>query len=165
MKTTHIILGLITAAFVFGAYFLGLFHGQGRRIKIGELICGVFRTPSVFGSVTRKGICWAVALPAAWLLIYYSFIAHVWFSLGRWPKFGEALDNELLSVHREIIAQFGGALLGSVYISMGVLLVCLFLPRWRHVATYALCYGSALLFAALAMFWLAPHPFLNWYFD
>jgi hypothetical protein len=73
----QIILGIVTAAFVFGAYFIGLFQGQRHPIQWREF----FRT--VKGSLTRRGFAWAVALPAVWVLFYYAFIAHVWFSLGR----------------------------------------------------------------------------------
>ena len=158
METKQIVLGVVTAAFVFGAYFLGLFQGQRHPIRFREF----FR--SMTGSLTRRGFAWAVALPVSWVLLYYTFIAHVWFSLGRWPRFGEKLEGWLLSVHYETIEYLLRALVGSLYVAPVVLLVCLFLRRWRHVSIYALCYGAAVGLASCALF-LAPHAFLNWLFD
>ena len=158
METKQIILGVVTVAFVFGAYFIGLFQGQRHPVRWREF----FR--SLMGSLTRRGFAWAVALPACWVLLYYTFIAHVWFSLGRWPKFGERLDGALLSFHHEASRYLFGALVGSLYVAPVVLLVCLFLRRWRHVSIYAVCYGGAVGLASCALF-LAPHAFLNWLFD
>ena len=158
METKQIILGIVTAAFVFGAYFIGLFQGQRHPIRWREFF------QSMTGSLTRHGFAWAVALPAVWVLLYYAFIAHVWFSLGRWPRFGEHLDGWLLSVHHETSRYLFGALVGSLYVAPIVLLVCLFMRRWRHVSIYALCYGAAVGLAWCALF-MAPHSFLNWLFD
>jgi hypothetical protein len=158
METKYFILGIVTTALVFGAYFVGLFQGQRDPIRWREF----FRTMT--GSLTRLGIAWAVALPASWVLLYYAFIAHVWFSLGRWPKFGERIDGWFISFHDETIRYFFGALVHSLYVAPIVLFVCLFLRRWRHVSIYALCYGAAVGLAACALF-LAPHEFLNWLFD
>jgi hypothetical protein len=158
METKQIIFGIVTAAFVFGAYFIGLFQGQRHPIQWREFF------QSMTGSLTRQGFVWAVALPASWVLLYYAFIAHVWFSLGRWPRFGEHLDGWPLSVHHETSRCLFGALIASLYFAPVVLLVCLFLRRWRHVSIYALCYGAAVGLASCALF-LAPHAFLNWLFD
>jgi hypothetical protein len=158
METKQIILGVVTAVFVFGAYFIGLFQGQRHPIKWREF----FR--SITGGLTRRGLAWAVTLPASWVLLYYAFMAHVWFSLGRWPKFGERLDGWFISFHDDAIRYFFGALVASLYIVPLVLVVCLFLRRWRHVSIYALCYSAAVGLASCALF-LAPHAFLNWLFD
>jgi hypothetical protein len=158
METKQILLGLATAVFVFGAYFIGLFQGQRQPLRWREF----FR--SMTASLTRRGVAWAVTLPALWVLLYYTFIAHVWFSLGRWPRFGERLEGGLLSFHHEASRFLFGALVCSLYVAPIVLLVCLFLRRWRHVCVYALCYGAAIGLASCALF-LAPHAFLNWLFD
>jgi hypothetical protein len=158
METKQIILGIVTAAFVFGAYFIGLFEGQRHAIRWREF----FR--SMTGRLTWRGIAWSVALPASWVLLYYGFIAHIWFSLGRWPRFGEWLDGWLLSLHEETSRYLFGGLAGSLYVVPIVLVICLFLRRWRHVSFYALCYAGAVGLASGALF-LAPHAFLNWLFD
>ena len=103
-------------------------------------------------------------LPASWVLLYYAFIAHVWFSLGRWPRFGERLDGWFISFHDETIRYFFGALVASLYVAPFVLIGCLFLRRYRHVSVYSLCYGASVGLASCALF-LAPHAFLNWFFD
>jgi len=158
METKQIILGIVTAVFVFGAYFIGLFQGQRHPIRWGEF----FR--SMTGSLTWRGVAWAVALPASWILLYYAFIAHVWFSLGRWPRFGETLNGWLISFHDEATRHLIGALVASLFVAAVIFTGCLFLRRWRHVSIYAVCYGAAVGLASCALF-LAPHAFLNWLLD
>jgi len=51
------------------------------------------------------------------------------------------------------------ALLGSL-----ILVGSLFLPRWRQVSIYAATYAAAAGIAIGSIF-LAPNPFLNWFFD
>jgi hypothetical protein len=158
MNTKQIVLGLLTAIFVFGAYFIGLFQGQRHPMRWREFFRGMT------ASLTWRGFAWSVALPGSWVLLYYAFMAHVWFTLGRWPKFGERLDDRLLSVHDEATRYLFGALAGSLYLAPIVLVGCLFFRRWRHVSIYTLCYGGAVGLASCALF-LAPHAFLNWLFD
>ena len=158
MNTEQIILGIVTAVFVLGAYFLGLFQGQRNPTKWREF----FR--SMTGGLTWRGVAWAVALPASWVLLYYTFIAHVWFSLGRWPRFGEALEGWLVSAHYQTIWLLFGALVASLYVAPVILLICLFLRRYRHVCIYSLCYGVAIGLASDTVS-LAPHSFLNWFLD
>jgi len=158
MDTKQIILGIVTAVFVFGAYFIGLFQGQQHPIRWREFF------QSFTGRLTRRGLAWAVVLPATWVALYYAFIAHVWFSLGRWPKFGEQLDGWLISGHHELTQYFLGALVSSLYFAPVVFFACLFHRRWRHVSVYALSYCAAVGLASCALF-LAPHPLLNWLFD
>lgn len=158
MNTKQIILGIVTALFVLGAYFLGLFQGQRHPTKWRDF----FR--SLSGGLTWRGVAWAVALPASWVLLYYAFIAHVWLSLGRWPRFGEHLDGWLLSFHDATIRGLFGALVASLCVVPVVLVLCLFLRRYRHVSIYSLCYGAAVGLASCALS-LVPHSFLNWFFD
>lgn len=158
MEAKQLFLGVLTAVFVFGAYFIGAFQGQRNPIKWREF----FR--SMTSGLTRRGFVWAVTLPAFWVLLYHAFIAHVWLSLGHWPKFGERLDNPLISFHDAALRYFFGALVSSLLIAPVILVGCLFLRRYRHVSIYSLCYGAAVGLAVCALF-LAPHEFLNWYFD
>src|SRR4051812_26284760 len=65
METKQIVLGILTAVFVFGAYFLGLFQGQKNALKWREFF------QNIRGSLTRGGFGWALALPALWVLLYY----------------------------------------------------------------------------------------------
>lgn len=158
METNQLVVGIVTAAFVFGAYFLGLFQGQKDPTR-WQAFFG-----SITSGVTRRGVMWAVSLPAAWVMLYYGFIAHIWFALGRWPNFGERLTGDLLIFHHEANWFLFASLVASLYVVPILLLVCLFLRRWRHVSLYALCYGAAVGLASGCLF-LAPHAFLNWLFD
>jgi hypothetical protein len=158
MNPKQIILGVVTALFVFGAYFIGLFQGQRHPVRWHKF----FR--SMTSRLSWRGVAWAVALPAFWVLLYYTFIAHVWFSLGRWPRFGESLNGWFITFHDETTRHLLGALVASLYVAPIVLIGCMFLRRWRHVSIYALCYGAAVGLASGGLF-VAPHAFLNWLFD
>jgi hypothetical protein len=158
MESRQIIPGILVVVFVFGAYFLGLFQGPRQPARWREFL------RDVMGTLTWRGVLWAIALPVSWIIIYYGFIAHVWLSLGRWPGFGERIEGALLSFHYRLSVVFFGALIASLYALPIVLLGSLCLRRWRHVAVYALCYGAALGFASGALF-LAPRAFLNWLLD
>src|SRR5262245_48314071 len=125
METKQFIFGLVTAVVVFGAYFIGLFQGQRDSARWREFFGGMT------GALTRWGFAWSLALPAVWVLVYYLFIGHVWFVLGRWPKFGEQLEGTLLTLHEEASRQLFGALVGSLYAVPVVLFGCLFVRRWR----------------------------------
>jgi hypothetical protein len=157
MNIDYRILGLFAATFVFGAYFVGLFQNQRRSISSE----GFFR--DITNVLTWRGVAWSVVLPVLWVLIYYAFIACVWVSLGRWPRFGEPIDG-LASFLNELTRILFGALVGSLYVAPIVLIVCLFLRPWRHVSVYVLCYGAAIGLASCGFF-LAPREFLNWFFD
>ena len=158
METKQLILGIATAVFVFGAYFIGLFQSLRNPVQWRE----IFR--SLFRPLTWRGFVWSVALPASWVLLYYVFIARVWLLLGRWPRFNERIERQWLSIHDEALRYLFGALVGSLYVIPAFLFICLFLRRWRHVSIYVLCYGAAVGVASCALF-LAPRPFLNWFFD
>jgi hypothetical protein len=158
MTDKQMFLGVTTTLVVMGAYFVGLFQGQRHPVRWREYFASVFR------KVTRRGILWSVAVPTGWVLLFYSFIAHVWWSLGRWPKFGEALGDGLLLSHG-VAAQFLlFALLGSLFFVPLILVGSLFLPRWQHVSIYVATYAAAVGVAIGALF-LAPDSFMNWFFD
>lgn len=113
--------------------------------------------------LTWKGVLGSIALPLAFLLWFYILVARVWFSLGRWPHFGEQL-NRSLSIHEESIRLIAGQLGTSLLPAAGFALGFLFFRRWRHVSIYVVCYAVAVLAGFLAVM-LAPGPFLNWFFD
>jgi hypothetical protein len=157
MTAKQIVLGIVAAVFISGAYFFGLLQGQQRPVKWREL----FRT--LTAPLTRKGLIWSVSLPALWIVLYYAFIARVWFSLGRWPRFGERLDG-WLSFHHELNRYFFAALVRSLYLVPIILIAVLSIRKWRHVSVYAVCYAAGVGLSSCALF-LAPHAFLNWLFD
>lgn len=113
--------------------------------------------------VTLKSVLWSVALPIGWLALFYALVIQTRFSLGRWPHFGEKFDG-LLRLHETAVWLFVTPLYCSAYVASLVFLACLFIRRLRHLSVYALGYAAALLLAYAAIF-LAPGPFLNWFWD
>lgn len=152
------LLGLLTGAVVFGAYFVGLSQGHRRPLDRGRFFA------SMTASLTRKGFACAVGFPVSWILLYYAFVAHVRLSLGRWPHFGENLADWALTAHFQAVMLLLQALLVSLLVAAIIFVGCLFFPRWRHVSVYALCYGAGVGLAFGSLF-LAPHSFLNWFLD
>jgi len=158
MNAAYFILGGAAAVCVFGAYFIGWFRGQRLPTDMQTSL------RNVTSGLTWRGVGWAVALPAFWVLLLYTFIAHVWFSLGRWPRFNERLDGRFIAFHEEAIGYCFWVLVASLCVAPLVLVGCLFLRRHKHVSVYALCYGAAVGLAFCALL-LAPHEFLNWFLD
>lgn len=115
-------------------------------------------------SLTGKGFLCAATLPAVWLILFYAFVSHLRISLGRWPAFGQQLETWPWGFYDQVVRQGASALVGSLYIAAAVLIACLFLRRWRHLSVYSAAYGASVAMAFGAMF-LAPHSFLNWFFD
>ncbi len=152
------LLGVLTGALVVGAYFTGLFQGQRRPLRWREFFT------SMSHPLTRKGFAWSAALPTCWILLYYGLVVHVRLSLGRWPRFGENLTGWPLAFHFRAVELLTGPLVCSLCVAAPVAVVCLFLPRWRHVSVYALCYGAGVGIAFGSLF-LAPHSFLHWFLD
>lgn len=113
--------------------------------------------------VTCNGVLWSVALPIGWLALFYALVIHTRFSLGRWPQFGERFDG-LLRLHEIVVWLFVTPFSFSIYVAGLMFLACLCFRQSRHLSIYALGYAMALLLAYAAMF-LAPGPFLNWFFD
>lgn len=112
--------------------------------------------------VTLNGLLWSVALPVGWLALFYALVIHSRLSLKRWPHFGEKLDG-LLRLHEAVVWLFVTPLYFSIFVAALVFFAFLFFRQSRHHSIYALGYAVALLLAYAAMF-LAPGPFLNWFF-
>jgi hypothetical protein len=158
MNIEQFFVGVLVTAFVFGAYFLGAFHGQRSSIKWREFFASMTR------SVTWRGLLWATTLPACWLILFYAFVGYVRFSLGRWPEFGQQLEGGSYALLDQV-SRFGAqALVSSLFIVPVLLIACLFFRRWRHVSVYAATYAVA-VGVAIGVVFLAPHPFMNWYLD
>lgn len=104
-----------------------------------------------------------MALPFGWLLLFYGLVFHVWFTLGRWPRFGEELEG-LLRVHELALWLLGGLFYFTLYAAGLVFVICLFLREWRHWVVYAVSYSTAVILAAVAA-GVAPEHFLNWFLD
>jgi hypothetical protein len=113
--------------------------------------------------VSWKGFVCSAVLPALWVAFFYAFVIHVWFSLGRWPKFGEPVEG-ILELHLSGVFKLMTGLVLSLYAVPVICLLCLFFRRWRHISLYLICYAAAVGAAFLSIS-LAPHSFRNWFFD
>ena len=115
--------------------------------------------------LSREGLALSILLPANWILVYYSFMLHVWLTLGRWPNFGEKVPGPLASWHAGVVLYHYVALVYSLYLAGALILITFWQPSWRHLSLYALCYAAGVGIATLVLFFLSPAPFLNWLLD
>jgi hypothetical protein len=150
--------GIAAAGIVFAPFFL---RGSARGPLVGAC-------PSVAAvdrhHLTWRGFAWSAVLPLAWVLLFYALLGHIYWSLGRWPRFGEALRDRFLDVHYQLAWEGGGILIMSLWLTPVVLVLCLTRRRWRPIAAYVVTYAAAVGLAIGGMC-LAPHAFLNWWFD
>jgi hypothetical protein len=103
-------------------------------------------------------------VPIGWLLLFYGFVPCVWLALGHWPAFGQPLSGWPLLLSEKVIRYVAWGLICSLWATPLIFAGCLLLPRWRHVSIYAIAYAAA-VGVAFGLMLLAPHPFLNWFFD
>jgi hypothetical protein len=131
------------------------------NILSGDILKPFFQT---FHALTWKGFAWAALLPGLGMLLFYTLALHVRFVLGRWPDFGERLPTQFLSLHEKCVWHFYGALFFSLCAVPFLVIGSVCFRRWRHLSVYFISYA---IFAALAgvSILLAPHAFLNWFFD
>ena len=123
---------------------------------------GFFRR--LIRSFTWPGMVFCIMPPVCWLLLFYSLVIHVRLSLGRWPAFGEALQGWPLRLHYKVVLWTPFPMVLLLYVAAAVFIVCLFLPKQRHLLIYASGYAVT-AWAAAGLALLAPGPFLNWFFD
>jgi hypothetical protein len=117
-----------------------------------------------FRPLTWRGFAWAAALPACGTLLFYGLVLHARFTLGHWPNFGEKPPTQLFSFHLKCTKDFVWVLFFSLYLVPFLAIGSLCLRRWRHISVYAVAYAVFVAFAAASVL-LAPHSFLNWFFD
>jgi hypothetical protein len=108
MEIKELLVGTLVTVFVFGAYFLGAFQEERAPVAWREFFAGVRQ------SLTWKGFVWATALPTCWLLLFYTFVAHVRLSLGRWPEFAQHLDGWAFAFYDQATRQAAWALISSL---------------------------------------------------
>ena len=116
----------------------------------------------------RRGLRLATALflPVATGLLYFSLVGHMYLSLGAWPK---TIGNEgfptALLIHQDIAGLFFGALLlGLFFVWTPVVLLSCFSQRLRSSLKYQGIFAAVSL-ATFGLTFLAPHEFLNWWWD
>ncbi len=114
----------------------------------------------------RLGVAAAVSAPAAFVALFFSLAVHMKQSLGGWPeRIGTAGFPPALLVHDALAGYaFTALILGSIGAWPLAVLLCAAVPRWRPGLRYL---GIAALAAgaALVAIWLAPAPFLEWWWD
>ena len=108
----------------------------------------------------------ALFLPVVTGLLYFSLVAHVYLSLGAWPKtIGNDGFPTALLIHQDIAGLFFGALLlGLFFVWTPVVLVSCFSHRLRPSLKYQGIFAAASL-AIFGLTFLAPSDFLNWWWD
>ena len=100
------------------------------------------------------------------LLLFYSLAVHMHQSLDGWPKsIGTNGFPTALLIHDQILSIYITCLLiCTIFVVPVIILVCLLIPRWRHLVVYfvvhlvslPLCYG---------LIQLAPEGYLYWWWD
>ena len=115
-------------------------------------------------SLSWRGFAWAAALPGLGIFLFYGLVLHSHLVLGRWPHFNEELPTWLLSVHDKCVWIIYAALFFSLYAVPVLLMGSLCFRKTRHFAVYFFAYAVFVALAGLSM-QLAPHAFLNWFFD
>ena len=100
------------------------------------------------------------------LLLFYSLAVHMHQSLDGWPKsIGTNGFPSALLIHDKILSIYITCLLlCTIFVVPAIILVCLIIPRWRHLVVYfvvhlvslPVCYG---------LMQLAPEGYLYWWWD
>lgn len=96
-------------------------------------------------------------------LVFHGLAVHVRLALGRWPTFGENLSG-WVDTHLNAVWWVMGSLWFGFVASPLLVLLGLAWPRARPLTGPCLVFGISLGLAYASMF-LAPGPFLNWFFD
>jgi len=121
-------------------------------------------TSGISRSLGWRGFAWAAALPGLGLLLFYGLVLHTRLALGRWPNFGERLPTQILSLHNTLVWDCYAALFFSLYAVPILIIVSVCFRKTRRFAFYLFAYAMAAILAG-ALVQLAPHSFLNWFFD
>jgi len=103
-------------------------------------------------------------MPFICMLLFYTIIAHVRLTLGRWPNFGETVAGEVLKLH---IAASQYCILGMFFSLYAVGVMALLGFAFKRIRWLAFSSLTHMAFAGISFgsLFLAPHQFLNWLFD
>ncbi|MGA4579077.1 hypothetical protein [Limisphaera sp. VF-2] len=115
---------------------------------------------------SRLGLALAASPAGLMIVLFYSLALHMHQSLGGWPtSIGQHGFPPLLAVHSSIATTWFTILMLLSFCAWPLaFLLCLIIPRWRSGVYYLGMYALAALVGLVAMF-LAPAPFLNWWWD
>ena len=114
----------------------------------------------------KKGIVISILPYLFALLLFYSLAIHMHQSLNGWPeRIGTNGFPPALLIHDQILGSYiSYLLLFTVFVVPVIILVCLLVPRWRHLALYCLAHLVSLpIFFVLMQ--LAPEGYLYWWWD
>ena len=100
------------------------------------------------------------------LALFYSLAIHMHQALGGWPeRIGTGGFPPALLMHSEIQGAYLSCLFFfTVFVAPVLLLVCLLVPKLRHLAAYFALQGLGLLVFIGQMF-LAPRGYVYWWWD
>ncbi len=133
------------------------------RNPIGDTPTHCFQGAWKF-AVSTGALLGAALMPLLVMIIFYAFVLHIRLGLGRWPHFGESLEDAALKIHLEIGEYCVIGLFFSLYAAGVTTLFSFAFKRIRWLSFSCLLYMA---FAGLSLgsLFLAPHKFLNWLFD
>ena len=100
------------------------------------------------------------------LLLFYSLAFHMYQSLNGWPDtIGTNGFPTALLIHDQITSFYTGYLfLFTIFVVPAIILLCLSIPRWRHMAVYLVLHLATLpVYFLLIQF--APEDYLYWWWD
>jgi NADH:ubiquinone oxidoreductase subunit 3 (subunit A) len=115
---------------------------------------------------SRTGIIVSASPGLLALGLFYSLAIHMHRSLGGWPSgIGEAGFPPALLAHATIATSyFWILLLLSIFTLPVAILVCLLVPRWRHLVPYFALYALVFI-VSIVLMQLAPEQYLYWWRD
>lgn len=115
---------------------------------------------------SRTGIIVSAAPGLLSLCLFCSLALHMHGSLGGWPScIGETGFPPALLTHATIATSyFWTLLIVSLYTLPIIIVICLFVSRWRHLVPYFALYAVVFIVCMLLM-QLAPEPYLYWWRD
>jgi hypothetical protein len=116
--------------------------------------------------VSRTGIVLSALPGLLALALFYSLAIHMHYALGAWPSaIGMSGFPPALVSHANIATSyFWISLLVSIYTLPVVILVCLFVSRWRRLVPYFALYAFVFIITLILM-QCAPDRFLYWWMD
>ena len=111
---------------------------------------------------------WVMGLFPSLMMLgwFYSLAVHMHWSLGAWPSsIGEAGFPPRLVMHARIAWRICEAVTALIIFGLPLpLLVCALVPPWRRFVP-ALALMVVFFFLCWGLMFLAPAPFLNWWWD
>ncbi len=162
IDTSYILSGSIVGFICFVCTLGALFLAKIRYNAPGEV------THSFIGSfkfaISKRALMGAAVMPVLSMVLFYAFVVHLRFSVGHWPHFGESLPNQMLALHMEVVKYFALGLFCSLY-ATGVMTLIGFAFKSLRWLSFSCLLHMVFLAFSFGSFSLAPHPFLNWFFD